>query len=471
MNMEKVPTCLFLVSGLFLLESCIEKVDKNAAWPNWPSRPLIEDAALTAKSGARTIIAEESVHYSAKIKDEFNTLSSYTLEIRYGSTLVCSLSGDLEGNKQELNLDFNMPFAANMDQEEFTPEITLVVRNEVGGESSQRLPNSHNLHVTRPDLPGTLYVVDNLGHVFPLDKAEGDTYKSRPGTDLSTVGDRLYVACKVKEKTPDFSGMVWGEVNGMTAIVKQGGEALRTPDNGGYGFKQLDFDSRRFILGSMIDYTLTIEKNKMDSQEQSGVIYLAKENVQLIRNCQVVFDGFGDLKKILQPDRFEVIDDTTARFTGQSTQWSFYYDTADDWMILDYAVNNTSDQLWVTGIKACFPLGGEESEHEFRYLDGDGKVRFATLAAVKNDNGSFKCLAYFKDGFYIQLYRWIKWSTIVSMVSLTPTIGAITPDRNYIVSGSAFVPGIYLLTVTFTDPGDTSGDGAKAEISMTPCSL
>ena len=215
-----------------------------------------------------------------------------------------------------------------------------------------------------------------------------------------------------------------------------------------------------------MNLTVVVDKAAMESVSQSGVNYFAKEKVRLVKDCEVTFEGFGELKSMLQSDRFEILSENSAKFTGHSAEWSFWFDTDTGWMILNYAVFNTSDQVWITGLKACFPLGNDDSTHDLKYLDGDGKVRYATLAAVKDVSGDFSLLVYLKDDYTIQPFRWVKWSTTVEMTSMTPETASIT-DGIFIRPGSDFKPGVYRIRLHFTREPDKNGDGSKADVYVT----
>ena len=451
------------------MTGCQEKVDKDVTWPEWASRPVISAPAVTA--GSASIVAGSNVEFSAEVSDDYNELSDYDLEVRYGDNVVYRHTESLTGNSATVELEFVMPFAAYLDAGDFYPEITLTVRNVENGSNSVRVAKENNVMVMRPESPEKLYIVDNSGNVLELEKGSGDYIYSTSSEALDGLGTEFWIAEKVTGTSPDFTGFVWGSENGVPAIVQEGGDAIKTPDSAGYGFKKMGFDIYSFELDKLVDYTVTVDRSAMASAEESGVSYLSMENVSLIKDCEMVFVGFDDLASMLQPDRFEVLDETTAKFTGNTQNWSIWYDVPDNWLIVNYAVNNTSGQLWITGTKSCFPLGNDDTVNELNYFAGDGKVRFASLSAVKDDNGDFSIMLYLKDGFALQLYRWVAWGTVISLESLTPDIGYITDDGIYIMQGTSFTPGVYLLKASFTNEGNASGVGATAQVSLEYVSL
>lgn len=446
------------------LMSCEDKVDRDVTWPEWASRPIIGTAAVSAETGS--VVAGSAVNFHAEVSDEYNELSEYTLEVRYGENVVYRQNASIAGNNAVIDIDFVMPFAAYLDAGDFYPEVSLTVRNVGNGENTVRVAKENNVMVVRPETPDRLYIVDNDGTVLELSRTADEYGYSTSSENLAELGESFWIAEKVKGAAPDFSGFVWGSENGVPVIVSGDGEPIRTPDSSGYGFKSLGFDIYSFELDRLVDYTVQVDKSQMSSVDQSGVSYLAIQTVKLIRDCEVVFTGFDDLAAILQPDRFEIIDATTAKFTGHTQDWSIWYDIPDNWLIVNYAVFNTSGQLWVTGTKACFPLGNDDTENELEYLASDGKDRYASLAAVRDDAGDFSIMLYLKADFALQLYRWVKWSTTVSMESLTPDLCHITDDGIYIMPSDTFTPGVYMLKVHLTNEGNSSGDGATAQIAL-----
>ena len=462
---------MIMVLPVLCLASCEEKVDKDVTWPEWASRPIIGNPVVSAGTGS--VVAGSEVNFHAEVSDEYNELSDYTLQVSYGENVVYSHKTAIEGNSAVIDLDFVMPFAAYLDAGDFYPEVSLTVRNVENGESTVRVAKENNVMVVRPEAPQNLYIVDSDGTVLELSKGTDEYVYSTSSEELAGLGESFWIAEKTAGTAPDFSGFVWGSgEDGALVIVQEGGDPVRTPDSAGYGFKSMGFDIYSFKLDRLVDYTVTVDKSSMSSGEESGVSYLSMENIRLVRDCEVVFSGFGDLASMLQPDRFEILDETTAKWTGHTQNWSIWYDVPDNWMIVNYAINNTSGQLWITGTKSCFPLGNDDTANELDYFAGDGKVRFASLSAVKDDNGDFSIMLYLKDGFALQLYRWVAWATLVSLESLTPDIGTITDDGVYIMQGASFTPGVYLLKVHLTSEGDTgSGTGSTAEISLEYCSL
>lgn len=464
-----ISNIMFLVA--LTVVSCAEKVDKTVTWPEWASRPILTELKVVGEDGAKAIIAGEKVKFTATITDEYNELKSYTVDVKYSGNEVVTITKDVSGNQANVEIEFDMPFAAYLADGEFYPEVTLTAVNVANGTASTRVAYENNVAVSRPEAPAKLYIVDNAGKTIELAKGEGNKYASVEGANLSGLGSTFYIAEALNGNKPDYSKLVWGFNNGAIKVVTEGGDPIKAPDSAGKGFRYLGFDLYSFKLDKLVDLTITLDRNTLVEQDQSGVKYLALENVNLVRDCEIVFEGFGDLKSMLQPGMFEIMSDKSAKFLGHSTKWSIYYDTADNWLIVNYADFHAPDQIWVTGEKACFPLGNDQTENELKFLAGDGKVRFASLSAIKDENGDFRLVVYLKNGYVIQLFRRVKWAAVINMTSLTEDYGIITADKTFINPGTEFVPGLYELVFSVTGMDDNQGVGAEVNVSIIPYTL
>lgn len=460
-----------ILSALWLTYSCAGQVDKNVDWPEWPSRPIVSEASLLGSDGSSDVVAGDPVVFTANVRDDYNDLSSCTITIKYAGATAMEKTLELNGNTATIREEFDMPFSANLSSE-LVPDVSFEVVNAANGRVTRRLGAEQSVTVSRPVISDELFIVDNLGHTFKLEKTDSDYgYAPSASTDFTTLSGKFVIAEKLSGTAPDYSSFVWGFSDGKIGVIDSDGEWIETPDSGGYGFKRLGFDTYTFELDKLVNYSLTVRKDDMDSQEQSGVKYLVAANKKLVRYCEVSFEGFGDLSSMLQPDRFEIMSATSAKFTGHSRNWSFFYDTDDNWMILNYVNFNEAKQVWVTGEKACFPLGDASSKNKFKYLASDGKDRYATLAAVSDESGVYHCLVFLDDAFTIQLYSFVKWSTVISMVSKTPALCEVTEDGIYLRPGNEFKPGVYMLSVNLTKAPDNGGDGAVADVSLEPYAL
>jgi len=472
--MKQIFRNIFTVAFTAMLAlACEDKVDKNVTWPEWASRPIIGGVEVVAADERASIVAGNKVYIKADVKDEYNELAEYSINVIYSGKTVYQEKVTISGNTLNLDKEITMPFAPGLLETGLYPEVSLTVRNIVNGLATTWVKQEDNVLVTRPQLPASLYLVDNGGKVIELKKSKDYNYESEAGADLS-IGTSFRIAEKVSGTSVDPTGIVWGTVDGNISTGSADISAIATPSTDNKGFKTIGFDTYDFKIRKLINHTVTLNKAELGQIEQSGVQYYAMERVELPADCEVVFEGFGDLKTMLQPDRFEIMSSNSAKYTGNSGSWSFYYDVPDHWMILNNSDFHGAGQLWVTGEKACFPLGNDGTENNLKYIEGDGKVRFATLSLPKDEKGVFYILLYLKKDYVLNFYSGLAWGKIVE-VSVSDTKYAVVTENNGKMTGvrpgTDFTPGVYMLRATMVTPPSADGTGAEVSLELEPYEL
>lgn len=462
-----------LAFAAMLALACEDKVDKNVTWPEWASRPIIGLVELVAADGDASIVAGSTVRILADVEDQFNPLSEYAIKVIYSGKTVYEEKAEISGNTLALDKELTLPFAPGLSGEGIYPEVSLTVKNVVNGTATTWIKKEDNLLVTRPSLPASLFLVDNNGTVVELKKTKGYNYESEAGAELS-IGTSFRIVEKLSGSAIDPAGIVWGAVDGDICTGDADVPAIATPSTDGKGFKTIGFDTYDFKVRKLINHTVTLNKMELGQIEQSGVQYYALERVSLPADCEVVFDGFGDLKSMLQPDRFEILSENTAKYTGNTGNWSFFYDVQDHWMILNNSDMHAAGQLWVTGEKACFPLGNEDTENSLKYIEGDGKVRYATLSLPKDEKGVFYILLYLKKDYVLNFYSGLAWAKIVE-VSVSDTKYAVVTENNGQMTGvrpgTDFIPGVYMIRAEVVTPPSSDGTGAEISLELEPYTL
>lgn len=428
--------------GLVVLASCEAKVNKDLVWPQWASRPLVEDASLTSLTGGKSVNAGDIVKFSAHVYDDYSDLASYTLEFKANNAVIASVAGTLSGSSADIYLETEMPFGAYYAEGAFYPEVSLCVTNVVKGKTEKRLDNDHNVSVVRPATPDRLYIVDNLGQTFVMER-QGKSYDFKTSASLAPIGRSFWIAEKVVSGKPDFSSLVWGKRDGNYMVVKSGeGTEIPTPSSQGYGIKDMRFSMYSFEISKLVNHTVEIDWDKMEPDIKGGAHYRIMNNVALVRDCQVVFKGFPDVKNCLQTDRFADIEAGSARFTGPSRPWRFFYNEDNKWLIVN-TYNNEDDLVWVTGKNAGYPL----EPHTDCQFDWFGTEPHGYLSAVKvtDDEYIFRLQLYLESNFELKLYSWVAWAMELTWHSVTPQTLTVN-DENYGLAGSTFKPGVYMLT-------------------------
>lgn len=435
---NKISIILF---AALILASCQKKVNKDVVWPVWASKPFVENAMLRGMNGETKVNAGDMVRFTARVYDKYNDLASYTLEFKAGNTVISSVPGIVKGASDTIELETIMPFGAYYEEGSFYPEVSLIVNNVVNGSTTKRLDNDHNVSVIRPATPAKLYIIDNKGTSYDLERID-DTYDFKSNADLSMIGSSFHIAQKVAGGQPDYSGLVWGYKDGTCIAARSQIDPIPTPSSQGYGIRNFTFSVYSFELSKVVNHTVTIDKHKMEDQLKGGAHYLVKENVQLVRDCIVEFENFTNVEPLLQEDRFADITATSARFTGPTRAWRFFMNEDNSWMIVN-TNNNEDDLVWITGKYGGYP----KEPYTSCTFDWFGTEPHGYLSMVKvaDDASKYRILVHLEDNFELKVYGKVSWGTELIWKTVTPETITITSE-NYGLKGSTFTEGVYMIT-------------------------
>lgn len=451
--MKKYHFILILTVLSVIFFSCEDKVSKVDEWPEWPSYPIIESAQLRGLNGEETVAAGDKVKFTAHVSDAYNDLASYQLEFKSGGITIASETGTLSGSGTDIEFETILPFGAYYEDTGY-PEVSLKVVNALNVQAELMLSNENNVKVIRPETPTQLYIVDNNGRVYNLDRVDG-TYEFLTSHSLAEIGTSFKIASKLTgDNQIDYSELVWGVVDRNIVVVHDVSDAsISTPETGSYNLKNFSFDMYSFHLSKTVDFLVEINKSDMVPVAKGGIAYLLKDNIQMVQDCEVKFTGFDqDLTTMLRPDLFVNISGDMAKFAGNTRTWRAFYNTENKFMYTQ-TNNNEDNILWLTGSGAGFPLQPYAST-----LDWFGTEPHGYFSFIKTGEDTFEMLVYLAANFCIQAYRNVAWGTVLSpWASVTPSLFTVNPNNDG-VAGTEFTPGVYTIRV----------DAAKGEVSLIP---
>lgn len=333
-----------------------------------------------------------------------------------------------------------MPFGAYFSEGGY-PEVILSVVNVVNVKSTSILTDKDNVNIVRPETPAHLYIVDNNGAVFTLDRM-GESYFFKTTAPLSALGSSFKITTKLTSTNEiDYSGIVWGSSGNNLVVVNEDWEpSIDTPNSEGHGIKSITFDMYSFKLKKLVDYAVTFDLETMTVSPKGGIDYLYK-NAMMVQDCEVKFENFDrSPSAIVRPDLFTDFQDNTARFVGASRIWRAFYNR-DKGFFYFHTNNNEADLLWLTGIGGGFPLPPYTATFDWFGTEPHGYFSF-----LRTGVDTFSIVLYLADGFALQPYRMVAWGTVLSWNSTTPEFFKVNPNNDG-VQGPNFTPGVYQLTV------------------------
>lgn len=427
---------ILMISALLLSFSC----KKDAVEPETPEpkAPVIESASLRGPEGETAVEAGTPVTFTANVSVSDSELGTWTLEIRQGTELIASASGELSGTSAVIDEDLELSVSPVTIAEDFYPSVTLKVTNTDEMYTEKTLTQEENVQITVPVLPEKLYLVDNAGNTYEM-AATSERGRYRTSVDISGIGTSFSVASAVTGGAVDPSGDVW--------------EGLATPVSE-YGLKWIGFDVFTGEVYKMIDHTVTLDLNAMSDDAPYKVYW----NQAFVQDCEVEFLNYPDGMQ-LQGDRFADVDGNRARYTGQTKEnFEVYYLSDVNWLVLKYQWNDLSS-MWLTGENGSLPMSPYVDGHPINWFAASFNAENSTsgMSLVKEDEDNWRLLIYLKDNFGIKLYATAAaWANEVNpWISLTPGTLVISPmeadpdtgkvDGNYGNAGPSFSEGLYML--------------------------
>lgn len=426
---------ILMISALLLSFSC----KKDAVEPETPEpkAPVIEYASLRGPEGETAVEAGTPVTFTANVSVSDSELGTWTLEIRQGTELIASASGELSGTSAVIDEDLELSVSPVTIAEDFYPSVTLKVTNTDEMYTEKTLTQEENVQITVPVLPEKLYLVDNAGNTYEM-AATSERGRYRTSVDISGIGTSFSVASAVTGGAVDPSGDVW--------------EGLETPVSE-YGLKWIGFDVFTGEVYKMIDHTVTLDLNAMGEDAPYKVYW----SFELVQDCEVEFLNYPDGMQ-LQGDRFADVDGNRARYTGQTKKnFEVYYLPEPNWLVVKYQFSDT-DAMWVTGENGALPMLPYSDALALNWFANvpNSAVSTTTMSFVKEDAGNWRMLIYLKENFGIKVFDGFAWANEVNpWISLTPETLVISPveadpdtgklDGNYGNAGPSFSEGLYML--------------------------
>jgi hypothetical protein len=319
--------------------------------------------------------------------------------------IVFQKNMQLTGKEANVDLQGRIPFVANFDGPVY-PVVTIkAVNNEVSGTTEIVLPAANNIEVNRPATPSKLYLVDNLTHVYELNKIEDKTYDFITTADLSAIGSSFKIAEKLtSDNKIDYKGIVWGmKEDEIVTIEDESGSPIPINTQDGV-IDLIAFNIYSFLISGAapvieIDFA-AFETSSYENYKQL--------TLSLKKGAGLEFIGFGDdVSKILRPDYFINISGTEANFDGLLGEYTLLYNELNG---LIYVENNDKatfpESLWIDGTGYGFP--------QSPYI-ATGNWGFTPPHSVwyckKIAEGIFEAVMYIENGGSFKIFTRKNWSS------------------------------------------------------------
>ena len=352
MNMKSIYK-FFIIAGALMLTmaSCEDEFG-----PRKESTPVIESATINPTA----ITFGDSVTLTVKVTDPATMLTTLVYDIVSEGRNIVSGEIPLVGNDYTATKNIFVPLLKNQ-ADNANVQVNLVARNILKGSVSHEITG---LTGKRP-VYSQLYLVTDDGAVAVLAPRQDDKNKFE-GNDLTLeTSFRFRIAEKLNaNKTIDYSGNVYGNVNGKMAMIDQSGESFFSYTPEADYTKKLVFDQMAFSVvttGSNLGAD-DLALSAFGEQDIYNETFRTLKRELEQGKTYSVFGRLADPQNIFNPDFFERIADNKVKFLGTTGEYTLYYNPVRKNVIVGVDNPAYPDYLLACGYGLGYPTHVSSSE-------------------------------------------------------------------------------------------------------------
>lgn len=265
----------------------------------------------------------DSITLAASITDPATMLTSLKYQVVSAGRIITSGEIPLNGDSYEVSQNIFVPLLKNQG-DNADVVVNLVATNVLKGAESNDITG---LTGNRP-VYSRLYLVTDDGAVATLEPQASDKDKFEGAALTLETSFNFKIAEKLNaDNTIDYSGAVFGNVNGKMAMITENGESAfaYTPD-ADYT-KVFVYDNYAFNIsttGSNLgedDLALSAFGNQDIYGESFRTLTRTLENGK----TYTVFGKLGDAENIYNPDFFERTSGSQVKFLGETGEYTIYF--------------------------------------------------------------------------------------------------------------------------------------------------
>ena len=340
---------VFAIVFVLFLISCDDEFG-----PKKESIPVIESASIT-----ETFTFGGSVTLTAKLTDPATTLSTLSYDIQQnGKTIV---SGDIPvtGSSADVVQEIFIPLTSNQaDNAQLT--VLLTAKNVLKGTSAKELTC-----VGKRPVFSRLYLVTDNNEVITLNHKSSDNNVFE-ATDLMLESTfRFRIAEKITEdRQIDYSGAVFGNVNGKIAMIDDNGESAFIHALNSDYTQSFTYDIRTFnasVSGASAganDFLMSAFAGENINGEAYSILSRKMENNKEYR----LLGSLGDAQIVYNPDFFERTAVDKIKFLGKTGDYTLYYNPVRKNLFVGQNNPSYPDYLLFCGMGLGYPTKVSEQE-------------------------------------------------------------------------------------------------------------
>ena len=311
------------------------------------STPVIESASLPA-----TITFGTNITLTARLTDPSTTLTTLSYDIKENGRTITSGDIYVTGSSVDISQDIFVPLLNNQaDNAQLT--VLLTAKNVLKGVSTTDLTS-----VGKRPVFSRLYLITDNNDIITLNPKSSDANVFE-AEDLSLENAFSYkIAEKLTDdKQIDYTGAVFGNVNGKIAMINEQGESAFIHALNSDFIQAFTYNIRTFGVsvsgGKAGAYDINLNAFAGDNinGESFSTLKLNLENDKEYR----LLGSLSDARIVYNPDFFERTADSKVRFLGRTGEYTLYYNPVRKNVFVD--LNNPSypDYLLVCGSGIGYP--------------------------------------------------------------------------------------------------------------------
>ena len=306
----------FIITGMLALifTSCEDEFG-----PRKESTPVIEAAAITPA----TFTFGDSLTLTATISDPATMLTTLNYEVVSENRVITAGEIPLAGENFELDQSVFVPLLVNQPDNS-NVQVNLIAHNILKGSSANQV---EGLTGNRPGY-SQLHLVTDDGSVNVLEP-QTDNSDLFQRSDLTLeptfsfkLAERLH-----DDNSIDYSGPVFGSVNGKIAMIDENGESVFVHTSDVDYTKVFTFDNFAFEVettGSTLgedDLALSSFGEQDINSESFRTINRNLENGKTYS----LFGTLANEQNVYNPDFFERTAANKVKFLGETGEYTIYY--------------------------------------------------------------------------------------------------------------------------------------------------
>jgi hypothetical protein len=390
LDMKKIIFLSTIV--LFVIASC----DNNDRYgdPGY-TNPVIETLAVSPT----TFNFGDKLTVTANVSDPGTNLFKADISIYANDQLISTHTVYVDGMSDQINESVAIPMAANLSNNSaITFKMTLSNLTKRTAEQSVT-----GLTGTRPHF-GQLYLVLQNGDYYTLSPQAGNTdLYSVNNLALNSNFNYLIAEKMTSDGKIDFSGLVWGSVNGKLALVSESDYNFGYVQNVDY-VNSFAFDSYSFttsINGEKATGMTLSPESFTESVKYGGEDFITgKFNIEKDQVITLLGD-MNDNQIIYHLDFFDRIAPNKIKFLGETGSYTLNYNKYRKHLIVGVTNPAYPNYLLITGGGIGYPTKVQGIAVEHCWWGFDDVRQFLLGRKIADNVYQFTMMFHTKDDSWV----------------------------------------------------------------------